>query len=592
MPLDASAVAKLLHEFGQRTALRGGNPYRARAYSRAAENLLALTMPLDQIIAEDRLREIPGVGDAIAAIIARLQKTGTHAGLEAMRKDISAGVLELLSVPGLWPEKVLKLYSELGIASLEGLEQAARQGRLKNVKGLDAALQSKILQGIDLKRRAEGQRHLHRAAALLEAAEANLRRSHPGLTRITPAGDFRRGCELVSGLSLVAEVPKLDGEKTIRVSEHLTVHLVEKSRYGITLLLATGSAPHVDGLRALAATKGLRLDGQGLRRGRKIVGAKEEEDIYAALGLPFIAPELREGQGEIQRALKCKLPSLVSDKDICGVLHAHTDLSDGVDPLNAMAEATRTRGYGYFGIADHSKSAHYAGGLSVEEIAEQHAAIDRLNAGYGGSFRVFKGIESDILLDGALDYPDEILQRFDFVVASVHSRFRLDRKTQTERIIRAVENPYTTILGHMTGRLLLRRPGYEVDIEEILAACATHGVAVEINANPWRLDLDWRWHERALERGCMMSINPDAHSTDEIDHIHWGVEMARKGGVPKERVLNCLGLLRFAAFLAERYRRATNGTRRSPSKAAYNRTRIQRRGTSKAAHEARKRGAN
>ena len=175
-------------------------------------------------------------------------------------------------------------------------------------------------------------------------------------------------------------------------------------------------------------------------------------------------------------------------------------------------------------------------------------------AGYGGSFRVFKGIESDILLDAALDYPDEVLQRFDFVVASVHSRFRLDRKTQTERIIRAVENPYTTILGHMTGRQLLRRPGYEVDIEEILAACATHGVAVEINANPWRLDLDWRWHERALERGCMMSINPDAHSTDEVDLTHWGVVMARKGGVPKERVLNCLDLPRFAAFLAERLR--------------------------------------
>jgi DNA polymerase (family 10) len=205
MPLDASAVAKLLHEFGQRTALRGGNPYRARAYSRAAENLLALTMPLEQIVVEDWLREIPGVGDAIADIIAKLHKTGTHAGLEAMRKDIPAGVLELLSVPGLRLEKVLKLYSELGIASLEGLEQAARQDRLKNVKGLGAALQSKILQGIDIKRRGDGQRHQHRAAAFLQAAEANLRRSQPGLTRIAPAGDFRRGCELVSDLSLVAE---------------------------------------------------------------------------------------------------------------------------------------------------------------------------------------------------------------------------------------------------------------------------------------------------------------------------------------------------------------------------------------------------
>jgi DNA polymerase (family X) len=217
-----------------------------------------------------------------------------------------------------------------------------------------------------------------------------------------------------------------------------------------------------------------------------------------------------------------------------------------------MAEATRAHGYHYFGVADHSKSAHYAGGLSVEETEAQHAEIDQLNRGYGKSFRILKGIESDILADGSLDYPDEILTRFDFVVASVHGRFKLDRKTQTERIIRAVENPFTTILGHMTGRQLLRRPGYEVDIEAILAACAEHGVAVEINANPWRLDLDWRWHRRALDLGCMMSINPDAHSTAELDLTHWGVEMARKGRVPPERVLNALTLPRLLHHLKRR----------------------------------------
>jgi len=217
-----------------------------------------------------------------------------------------------------------------------------------------------------------------------------------------------------------------------------------------------------------------------------------------------------------------------------------------------MAEATRHRGYRYFGVADHSRSAHYAGGLSLEEIAAQHAEIDQLNRRYGKRFRIFKGIESDILADGSLDYPDEVLAQFDFVVASVHGRFKLDRMEQTERILRAVYNPHTTILGHMTGRQLLRRPGYEVDIERILSACAKHGVAVEINANPWRLDLDWRWHQRALELGCLMSINPDAHSTDEIDLTHWGVEMARKGGVPKERVLNCLDLPAFAALLKDR----------------------------------------
>jgi DNA polymerase (family X) len=209
-----------------------------------------------------------------------------------------------------------------------------------------------------------------------------------------------------------------------------------------------------------------------------------------------------------------------------------------------MADAVRQRGYDYFGIADHSRSAHYAGGLSLEEVAQQHSTIDRLNRSGGNHFRVFKGVESDILPDGSLDYSDDALSRFDFVIASVHSGFRLDRATQTERILRAVRNPQTTILGHPTGGQLLRRPGYEVDIEKILAACGEYGVAVEINGNPWRLDLDWRWHQRTLQLGCMLSINSDAHSIDEIQLMHWGVEMARKGGVPKERVLNCLNVRR------------------------------------------------
>jgi DNA polymerase (family 10) len=249
-----------------------------------------------------------------------------------------------------------------------------------------------------------------------------------------------------------------------------------------------------------------------------------------------------------------KLPKLVADKDIRGILHAHADRSDGVNTLEQMAEATRKRGYEYFGVADHSKSAHYAGGLSMDEIAEQQADTERLNKTYGGKFRIFKGIESDILPDGSLDYPDDILQSFDFIVASVHGQFRKDRKEQTERILRAVTNPFVTILGHMTGRQLLRRPGYEIDIETILRACAKHHVAVEINANPWRLDLDWRWHERALDLGCMMSINPDAHSISEIELTHWGVEMARKGGVPPERVLNAMDLSAVSKWLKQRRR--------------------------------------
>ena len=316
--------------------------------------------------------------------------------------------------------------------------------------------------------------------------------------------------------------------------------------------MATGAAKHIEALQQIAAEKGLVLDARGLRKGKKIVARSREEDIYGGLGLPYIPPELREGLDEIERASKGALPLLVQDQDIRGILHAHTDLSDGVDTLEAMAQATRQRGYQYFGVADHSKSAHYAGGLSIDAIVQQHKAIDRLNAGYGKDFRILKGIESDILADGTLDYPDDILASFDFVVASVHSLFRRDRNAQTERIIRAVSNPYTTILGHMTGRQLLRRPGYDIDIDKVLAACAKHKVAVEINANPWRLDLDWRWHRKALEFGCTMSINPDAHSTREIELTHWGVEMARKGSVSRGKVLNCLSLPQIESYLEER----------------------------------------
>ena len=551
--LDATSVAALLREFGQRSALRGDNPFRAKAYARAADNLLTLTLPLDQVIAEERLREIPGVGEAIADIIKKLHATGTHPALEKMRKELPVGVLEMLTVPGLRPDKVLKLYQELRLSSLAELEEAAREGRLQKIKGLGASLQTKILHGIEMQRAAQGRRHLHRAAELLKTAEKHLREAHPDIIRVTAAGDFRRGCELVGNLSLVAEVRKLpNGRQTIAAGGDLTAYLTDAAHCGITLLLATGSGPHLASLRALAAERNMSLDENGLRRGGKLIAAASEDSIYKALGMQPVPPELREGRDEVARALAGTLPELVTDEDIAGILHAHTDRSDGLDTLETMAEATLSRGYEYFGVADHSRSAHYAGGLSPEEVAEQQAEADRLNKKYGKRFRIFKGIESDILMDGSLDYPEEVLETFDFVVASVHGRFKMDRAAQTERIIRAVSNPYTTILGHMTGRLLLRRPGYDIDIEKVLAACAEHGVAVEINANPWRLDLDWRWHETALKLGCLMSINPDAHSTRELDLTHWGVEMARKGGVPKDRVLNCLSKDELASYLEKR----------------------------------------
>ncbi|WFU75481.1 DNA polymerase/3'-5' exonuclease PolX [Bradyrhizobium sp. CB2312] len=549
---DSRTVAKLLREYGQRTALRGGNPYRAKAYSRAADSLAALAVPLHVLIEEDRLTEIPGVGDAIADIITKLHRTGSHPSLEKLRKEIPEGVLELLTVPGLRPDKVLRLYKDLGISSLAELETAARQDRIKKAKGLGAALQAKILQNLAIAKSGEGHFHLHRAAALLEHGKVSLQNARPDLKHVTFAGDFRRGCELVADLALVAEAQSAEDGQTADAGG-LRVHLTDRKHFGAALLHATGSAEHIAQLRMLAERKGMKLDTNGLRKGRRLISANER-DIYDALGLPFIEPELREGRGEIERASKGKLPTLVTDQDLRGILHCHTDASDGTETIETMAKATLKRGFEYFGVADHSKSAHYAGGLSLEQIEEQHREADRLNKKFGKEFRILKGIESDILADGSLDYPDDVLESFDFVVASIHGRFKLDRKAQTERLLRAIADPHTTIIGHMTGRQLQRRPGYEIDVEKVLRSCAKHDVAVEINAHPWRLDLDWRWHQAALEFGCMMSINPDAHSIAELDHMHWGVEMARKGGVPADRVLNAMPLVDITRYLRQRRR--------------------------------------
>jgi DNA polymerase (family 10) len=550
--VDTPTVVLLLREYAQRTALRGGNPYRAKAYSRAADSLATLALPLDVLIAEGRLTEIPGVGDAIADIITKLHRTGSHPSLEKLRKEIPASVLEMLTVPGLRPEKILRLYKDLGITSLAELEAAAKEDRIRKTKGLGTALQTKILQNLAIARSGQGRLHMHRAAALLEHAVESLRRARPELKRLTVAGDFRRGCELVGDYAIVAEAPA--GKKPALVeSGGLRVHVADRGHFGAVLMHATGSAAHLEGLRVLAQQQGMSLQPDGLHKGRSVVAANEE-DIYRALGLSFIEPELREGRSEIERALEGKLPKLVTDRDLQGILHCHTDASDGTETLEAMAKATRERGFEYFGVADHSKSAHYAGGLSIEQIEEQHHEADRMNKKSGKDFRILKGIESDILADGSLDYPDEVLDRFDFVVASIHGRFKLDRMAQTDRLLRAISNPHTTILGHMTGRQLQRRPGYDIDVEKVLRACARHGVAVEINAHPWRLDLDWRWHQAALDLGCMMSINPDAHSIRELDHMHWGVEMARKGGVPADRVLNAMSLAQIQEHLRRRRR--------------------------------------
>jgi DNA polymerase (family 10) len=520
---------------------------------RAADSLGALSQPLSRVIEAGTLTDIPGVGDAIADIVTKLYETGSHPSLEKLRKEVPAGVLELFAVPGLRPDKILKLHQALGISSLAELEAAAREDRIRPVKGLGASLQTKILQNLTIARSGETQLHLHKAAAVLDHAVETVKQANPEYSRIEIAGDFRRGCELVSDLALVAQGKAIPAEHE---GSSLNLIVSDKKHYGASLLNATGSPAHLEQLRKLANAKGFELRSDGLYRCRKLIAAASEADIYEALGLQFIEPELREGRDEIKLAARNALPDLVRDDDLRGILHCHTTASDGTETLETMAEATRKRGFQYFGVADHSQSAHYAGGLSLEEIDEQQREANRLNKRYGNSFRILKGIEADILADGSLDYADCVLEKFDFVVASVHSRFKLPSREQTDRILTAIKNPHTTILGHMTGRQLQRRPGYEIDIDKILKACAKYDVAVEINAHPWRLDLDWRWHQKALEYGCVLSINPDAHSVRELDHMHWGVEMARKGGVPPERVLNAMELPKLLRHLQRRRRAA------------------------------------
>ena len=545
---DNVEVSRTLEELGGRIELEGGNPYRARAYRRAAENLALSAVPVGKLIADGSLTDVPGVGEALAAVITEIYETGDYASAKA-KKAIPRGVLEMLKVPGLRAEKIRKLHEDLGISSVAELERAAKSDLLASTKGYGAAFQAKVLQSIAISRGSQGM-HIHRAAAALDQTISHLGRVYPNWSSITPAGEFRRACELVVALQVVAVDSDLDGEdQVIHQGEKLTVHVTMPERYGIALLFATGSEVHLRALSAWAKKQRLSLDKDGVRQKNRIIASRTEEDIYAALQLPFIPPELRETGREVEVAGEGRLPDLVTQDDIKGILHAHTLESDGSDTLEDMAKATRDRGFSYLGLTDHSQTAHYAGGLKPDEVIAQQSRVEKLNKRLGPRFHVFKGIESDILGDGSLDYPEDILKRFDLVVASVHSKFRLPKKQQTDRIIKAIENPHTTVLGHLTGRRLLKRPGYEVDMERILKACAKHGVAIEINAHPWRLDMDWRWCERALELGCIFSINPDAHSTDEIDNVRWGVLMARKGWVRKERVINAKSLSEFRKHL-------------------------------------------
>ena len=560
--MDSRTAAHILTRIAALLELSGGNRFRARAYEGAADALRSIdTDDLRPLLRSGELAELPGIGPATLSVVRELADTGESAYLERLQASVPPGLLELLRVPGLGAAKIHALHEHLDIRSLDDFEACARDGRLAGVKGFGPKTVEKMLKGIELLR-ASGSKSLYPHAALEAARVLATVSGHPGVARAGIAGSVRRHMEVVRDIDIVAGCagdpsqvarsfaggagvksadPRGPGRVAITYVDGvcLDLHCVPDAQYAVALWRATGSDGHVAEALAHAAAHGVTLDGDRLLddRGRAIP-VHDEEALYAALRLPWVPPELREGTTEIRAAARGELPALLEDSDIRGVLHCHSTWSDGKATIAQMADAARARGWAYIGISDHSQAAFYAGGLKPDAVLRQHDEIDSLNESFGGRFRVLKGIEADILADGRLDYDEEIRDRFDFIIGSIHSRFAMSRAQMTERVLTALDDARLTILAHPTGRLLLSRDAYGIDMDAVLEKAADNRVAVELNADPHRLDIDWRLLRGARDRGVTIEIGPDAHSTRGLDHTTIGVGMARKGWLRAGDVLN------------------------------------------------------
>ena len=564
----AKAAAVFVEEYGVLLELSGANAFRVRAYTNAVRALETLAAPLDEMLAAGTLTEVKGIGKSVAELVAEFAETGTARAYEELRAAVPAGLLEMLRVPGLGPRKIIAIREALGVADLDALAEAARAGQLADLKGFGKKTQENILKGIDYIRAHQGRFRADIARASADELLETLAQL-PQTERVEVAGSLRRAKETVKDIDFVVsgtdaeaiaaafvghpEVKEIlaqgETKSSVRLKNGLQADLrvVTAAQFPYVLHHFTGSKEHNVALRARAQARGLKINEYGLYRGEALVECGDEAAFFAAMDLAHIPPELREGMGEIAAAEAGALPELVTAADIRGMLHVHSTYSDGADSLAAMAAAVRARGYEYLGMADHSQSAAYAGGLKPDAVKRQWEEIDRLNEKMA-PFRIFKGIESDILTDGALDYDDDILAQFDYTVVSVHSQFNLDRDKMTDRIVRAIEHPAATIVGHLTGRLLLDREGYQVDIDRIVAAAAEHGVAIEINAHPARLDIDWRHVKKARDQGVSIAINTDAHSIGGLDHLPYGIGIGRKGWLRAEDVPNALDADTIAAW--------------------------------------------
>jgi len=540
------------------------NAFKIRSYTSAIYSIDQGNASLEGLSKEE-LQNINGIGKSIAEVILQLQETGTHQYLDELLEKTPKGLLEVLEIKGLGPKKIKVLWKELNITSVHELQEACQAGKVANIKGFGAKTQESILQALEYMASNKGKWHYADVEADVENLQEKLE-SLFGAKNTAITGDYARKVEIIEKVSWIirsedrkadlAKINQLDillpnqkasspftwrgylKEKELEV-EFFTV---SPSYFVNEQLLKTPSHTHL-----LAA---LNKD-QTLGSFFKSKSFASQEEAYHEAGLDYIEPELREGQFEIALAKEKKLPQLLETDDLKGILHNHSTYSDGKHTLREMASFCKELGYEYLGISDHSRTATYAGGLDIEKVGKQQEEIKALNKELA-PFKIFSGIESDILLDGSLDYPEDTLATFDFIVASIHSSLNMTRKKATDRLVKAIENPYTTILGHPTGRLLLRREGYPVDHQTIIDACAENKVVIEINANPWRLDLDWRWVHYALEKGVKLSINPDAHEKNGYFHMKYGVLVGRKGGLTKEMTLNAMPLKEIEDYFTER----------------------------------------
>lgn len=570
--MAGSNIVSILEDIGRLLEIKGENAFKCRAYANAAHTLSDNLTGLDQIIAEGRVRELRGIGEAIAGKITEYYATGKIQYYEDLKSAFPESLLELTGIPNLGPRKIKLLYETFAIATIGELEYACRENRLVNLTGFGEKTQEKILKGIEFMKQHQGEHLFGDVYPQALVIRDRLKEKVPG-SLIEICGSIRRRKEVIRDLDILvaggdrealslafttlAGIEEIyltgDTKTSVRLISGIDADLriVEPHEFPFALVYFTGSKEHNVRLRGIAKKLNLKLNEYGLFHGDNPVSADSEEHVYHRLGLDYVPPELREDMGEIEAAEAGRIPVLVSEKDIRGVFHIHTDFSDGRDSVKDMAETARKLGFTYIGISDHSKSAYYAGGLKTDDVRRQWDLVDSLNDKWP-DFHIFKGIESDILPDGSLDYDEDILKGFDFIIGSIHSNFKLKRDEQMARVISAIANPYMTILGHPTGRLLLSREGYDIDMRAIIDEAARHNKVIELNASPYRLDIDWRYLQYAKSKNVLISINPDAHNAAGLTEVFYGVCIARKGWQENKDVLNTRGVEEITRILKEK----------------------------------------